>query len=154
MMRLYLVRHGEALSEQEDAARPLSKQGKEEVSRLAQFLKGKGMAMQTIFHSGKKLAEQTAQILQKALNTRVQFVAKDYLAPNDSTDNFIYQLSVWNEDLMVVGHLPFLSKCVSRLIIGSEEKSLIHFPAGAVIALERDPNHIWQMAWFITPQML
>jgi phosphohistidine phosphatase len=63
-MHLYLVRHGEAKSGQEDSERPLNNCGREEVDRVSRAAAKKGMAASRIFHSDKLRAKETAEILR------------------------------------------------------------------------------------------
>lgn len=46
-MRLYLVQHGEAVSEEIDPARSLSEKGKTDISKIAKFLKEKKVNAET-----------------------------------------------------------------------------------------------------------
>ena len=62
-MRLYLVQHGEALPKQVDPERPLSERGRSDVARVADFLKGAGIRVTRVAHSGKTRARQTAELL-------------------------------------------------------------------------------------------
>ena len=68
-MKLYLVQHGNSLSKEEDPECPLSPQGERDVGNVAHFLESAGITVRKIFHSGKKRAEQTAQILCNTIGT-------------------------------------------------------------------------------------
>ena len=60
-MRVYLVQHGLAKEKSEDAERPLSDQGREDVARVAGFLSlFEKPQPEKIIHSGKLRAAQTA----------------------------------------------------------------------------------------------
>ena len=52
-MRLYLVQHGEARTEQEDPERPLTARGVADVRRVAGVAAAAGITAARIFHSGK-----------------------------------------------------------------------------------------------------
>jgi Histidine phosphatase superfamily (branch 1) len=67
LMRLYLMQHGAALAKDVDPARPLSEQGEQDVRRIAAFLARAGVGVGRIWHSGKRRAEQTAELLAAAL---------------------------------------------------------------------------------------
>merc|ERR1740123_2829038 len=70
-----LLRHGTPVPEEEDAARPLSKQGQEEAAFTAkgvvEYVKpdrdAAGGAKASILHSGKTRAQQTAEAVAAAL---------------------------------------------------------------------------------------
>ena len=69
-MRIYLTQHGLAVPKDVDPDRPLSEQGRQDVQRLADFLKNTGAQVEQVLHSGKTRAEQTATILAPALPGR------------------------------------------------------------------------------------
>jgi phosphohistidine phosphatase len=52
-MIVYLVRHGDAVPEQVDSARPLSAKGRAEVEATAKELLAEGAKVDEIWHSGK-----------------------------------------------------------------------------------------------------
>jgi broad specificity phosphatase PhoE len=70
-MELYLIQHGEAKSKQEDPERPLTAKGAENIKKTASFFKQLPKRLDLIWHSGKKRAEQTAEILDETLGTGV-----------------------------------------------------------------------------------
>ena len=153
-MKLYLVRHGEAASESIDPTRPLSGEGKSAVGKLAKFLKRAGIRVNTFYCSSKKRAEQTALILKETLNPDGKLITKDNFLPDDSTDELVYELSGERVDVMIIGHLPYLSKLVSRLVMGNEDKAIVEFPTSSVIILERDQERNWYIMAMVTPDLL
>ena len=83
-MRLYLAQHGEAKSETEDAERPLTSRGTEDVKRVAGMLRKLQIKLPKIVHSGKLRAKQTADILAQGLNISLPLVqVSPVLNPND-----------------------------------------------------------------------
>ena len=61
-MRLFLVQHGEAKTEQEDPERPLTDRGASDVSRVARAAtEARIVTAERIVHSGKTRARQTAE---------------------------------------------------------------------------------------------
>lgn len=157
-MRLYLVQHGDALAEDADPARPLSQTGERDVRRLTEFLAARGLAVSRVVHSGKLRARQTAEILAAGLASGVAAQEFAGLSPKDPTGPFAGLIARWQEDVMVVGHLPFLGKLVSRLTLGAEDHDLAAFQPGSVVCLERadgtaDPG-AWRLAWMLRPELL
>ena len=55
---------------------------------------------------------------------------------------------------MVVGHLPFMGRLVSRLVVAGEEAQAVVFRAGSVVCLERLENESWSIAWMISPEVV
>lgn len=153
-MRLYLVRHGEALSEVVDPSRPLSEEGKAQTHKIAQFLLKGGFNVDTIFHSTKKRAQETAVILRNALNPACPMTPKDFLGPHDPTDGIFQEIQRRTDDMMIVGHLPFLAKLLSRLVVGDEKPLLADFQPSSVVILKNTDSSIWQMVALISPQYL
>jgi len=151
-LRVYLVRHGKAKSKEEDPERHLTERGAEEVRRVARFLAAAGIQVSKILHSGKTRARQTAGILTKELKAR-EVKQVEALDPLADPKVWAEKLGESSEDLMLVGHLPHLSKLVSLLLLG-EDKEIIKFAAGGVVCLERDEEGRWTILWTIRPDII
>ena len=155
-MHIYLVQHGAAVSKDENPKKPLSDNGREDVKRIASFLARSRLSAARVIHSGKLRALETALLLAEVLGPgHLVEEAATGLAPNDSTDDLFAAIDGWTEDTIVVGHLPFMSKMVSRLVTGDEDETVVHFKPGAVACLERGENGGgWTVQWFIRPELL
>jgi phosphohistidine phosphatase len=153
-MRLYLVQHGEAVPEDVDPTRPLSPSGQEDVARMADFLAAAGVGIGKVVHSGKRRAEQTAVMLAAALAPGSTPESRADLNPNDSTDSVAREAAAWDQDVMLIGHLPFMAKLASRLIAGGEDAGVVAFQPGSVLCLERTDQRRWAIAWMMRPELL
>jgi phosphohistidine phosphatase len=153
-MRLYLVQHGAALGKEIDPQRPLSDTGREEVQALAGVLRDAGVRVERVWHSGKTRAEQTAQLLAKAVLTRGKIEKVGGIGPEDDVAGFVSDADVWEHDTLVVGHLPFLSRLVARLVAGDTEREIVAFLPGSLICLERREVDRWIVLWMLRPDML
>ncbi len=155
-MHIYLVQHGAAVPKDENAERPLSDQGREDVKRVASFLARSGVSAGRVIHSGKRRAKETALLLSAVIGPgNMVEEAGDGLAPEDSTDLFFAAIEEWTEDTLVIGHLPFMSKLASRLLTGDEDETVVHFNPGSVACLERGENGGgWTVLWFVRPELL
>jgi phosphohistidine phosphatase len=153
-MKLYLIQHGEATTEQIDPSRPLTAQGQSDVQKVASFLWEVTMGPFAILHSGKTRARQTAEIIAAQLSPICQLKEREGLAPNDPVGPLAKEISGMADDLMIVGHMPFLGKLASMLLVGSELKNLVAFRQGGVVCLQRNEDQTWQVAWMVTPQLL
>ncbi|MDQ6972099.1 MAG: phosphohistidine phosphatase SixA [Mariprofundaceae bacterium] len=152
-MHLYLVQHGEALSREEDAQRPLSKQGADAVRRMGDYLYSKaGLVVPEVLHSGKARAEQTAELLARCLNG--VFSAGPDLNPNDDPGLWSAHLAARSEDVMLVGHLPHLQRLAALLLSGSANQAPVSFTHAGVVCLERDSEGGWHLQWAMTPALL
>jgi phosphohistidine phosphatase len=153
-MRLYLVQHGEAKSEEDDPKRPLADQGRLDVERMGKFLKRAGLNVSKVVHSGKLRARQTAEILASAIAPKASLETSDIIKPNDEPGPFAENLEELNEDTMIVGHLPFMSRLVSILINGTSELIVTLFQPGSVVCLERSEQGGWALCWMIRPELI
>ena len=153
-MRLYLAQHGEAKSETEDAERPLTLRGTEDVKRVAGMLRKLQIKLPKIVHSGKLRAKQTADILAQGLNISLPLVqVSPVLNPNDDVRPWAERIQKEIDDLMLVGHLPFLDKLASTLLCGNENAKLVLFRYGAIVCLEQKEDKGWAVRWVLTPEM-
>ena len=147
-MRLYLVQHGEAKTEQEDPERPLTDRGAEDVRRVANRATERGgLAIGQILHSGKTRARQTAEIWAEVLG--VPLDQAEELAPLDDPKVWAARLDTGEEDLMLAGHLPHLARLAGLLLAGDPERAPVAFRQGGLVGLERDPEG-WSV-WLVLP---
>jgi phosphohistidine phosphatase len=160
-MYFFLVRHGDAKSNLEDTSRPLSDRGKEDVEKIASYFSRLDTRPAGVHHSGKLRAEQTADIIAETLSLGERMKAVEGLSPNDDVHPLAETLCAEGKSLMVVGHLPFLSRLLSLLVIGDTEPALVKLRAGAIVCLYRDdaikfpsPGNGWFIEWFISPEFL
>jgi len=152
-VKLYLVQHGEACSKETDPHRPLTEQGKEDAKRLSEFLKRAGVKVDRVLHSGKLRAAQTAELLANAIAPDVELEESGLINPNDNPKAFDWQSESWDRDTLIVGHLPFMTKLVSHLLIEDENKPITAYQPGSIVCLERKNSH-WQINWMIRPELL
>ncbi|WP_054857975.1 phosphohistidine phosphatase SixA [Vulcanisaeta sp. JCM 16159] len=152
MVSLYLVQHGKAFDEKVDPERRLTPEGVSETERIARYLNGIGITVAEIVHSGKARARQTAEILAKYLGVSNVREA-DGLNPNDDPRIWFERLSGLDHDLMIVGHLPHLSRLVSLLVTGSPDVKVVEFRYSGVLRLNRVESN-WVINLFITPDLV
>ncbi|GAB6948325.1 phosphohistidine phosphatase SixA [Vulcanisaeta sp. JCM 16161] len=152
MVGLYLVQHGKAFDEKVDPERRLTPEGVAETERIAKYLNSIGIIVAEIIHSGKARARQTAEIFAKYLGVdNVREV--DGLNPNDDPRIWFERLLRLDHDLMIVGHLPHLSRLVSLLIIGNPDIKIVEFRYSGVLRLSKAEGN-WVINWFITPDVI
>ena len=153
-MKVYLVRHGEAVSSQFYPQRPLSDQGLADIRKVASLIKPLEISVEHIWHSGKLRAEQTAEILAGSISVIKDCSAHNNLRPNGDVTAIADEIEAYDADLMIVGHLPFLANLASLLVSGREFTNVIAFDAGSIICLNRSDPGQWQIEWTITPELL
>jgi phosphohistidine phosphatase len=151
---LYLVQHGEAEREEIDRSRPLTLNGRDCVGKIARFAAMAQVRVDRIFHSGKLRALQTAEILGEALRPSVGIIETEDLAPLDDPLIWLERLGGMMEDCALVGHLPHLQQLAALLLCGTVEKKVVAFVMGGIVALERDDEGNWSVAWMVRPDLL
>lgn len=152
-MKLYLAQHGLALSREEDPERPLSEAGRAQVECLARLLGKAGVRVQRVWHSGKPRARETAECLARRVMPRGRVEQLDGLAPNDPVVDFVVDADVWQEDTLVVGHLPFMARLAALLLVQDAGRELVRFTPGSVLCLERLDHDRWQLEWLLRPEL-
>lgn len=153
-MKLYLVQHGEACAKDVDPARPLTLQGKADVNRLAVFLRKAGVKAERVMHSGKLRAEQTMQRLVNTVAPGVTPETSDMLDPNHDVGVFARHIREWNQDTLIVGHLPFMARLVSQLTLGNTLNLYAAYTPGSIVCLERTGDSQWAMNWMVHPEII
>jgi phosphohistidine phosphatase len=153
-MKVYLVRHGEAVSSQSDSKRPLSEQGRVDVRKVAAFIKPLGISVEHIWHSGKLRAAQTAEILAESVSVEKDCLTHENLGPNDDVSIIANELEAYNTNLMLIGHLPFVAYLTSMLVTGKETSNVAAFDAGSIACLNHSDPGQWHIEWMITPKLL
>lgn len=153
-MKLYLVRHGEALRADVDPERRLSEAGHAQVGCVASFLSQRDVRVARVLHSGKPRAEQTAAALAAAVAPGVTAEARDGLSPNDPVEPLAGEIATWQEDCMIAGHLPHLARLATLLLAGRNVPTGLDFEPAAAACLERDEDGVWSLAWFVGPSLL
>lgn len=152
-MRLYLVQHGEAASDEVNPKRPLTDKGRADAAKVAEFLAEHGVCAQAVWHSTKLRARETAGIMAQSLHPEGGTQEREGFAPKDPVRDVGALIEAGGQDLMIVGHLPFLSKLASLLIAGDESSAVVGFRQGGVVCLEREDGN-WTVAWMVTPELL
>ena len=153
-MRIYLIQHGLAVPKDVDSDRPLNEQGREDVQRLAEFLDEAGIQVGQVLHSGKTRAEQTAVILAEALLPEGQPQAHAGLGPKDPLEKLSRQIAFWSVDILIVGHLPYLGRLASLLLVFNPDRPVLAFQPGSMACLEKDAEGQWMLAWMVRPELL
>ena len=155
-MKLYCARHGEACSSLENSQRPLSQQGEQDVAAMANYLKQHQVTVQHVLHSSLLRAEQTAGLLTaQAFPQAIVKACPNLLTEDGDIEPLYSMIECWQEDTLLVGHLPFMQQLVSTLVCGQADfYSLIHYPPGAIICLTAIFSGKWTIDWLLNPSMI
>jgi phosphohistidine phosphatase len=153
-MKLYLVRHGESSTGVSDNERPLSEKGKTEIQGLANVLSPLRIQVSQIFHSEKRRAEQTALILASAIKSYHPPELRLDLDPLASVAPIVNESYSWHDDIMLVGHMPFMGILAAKLVCGNENENVVNFTTGCIVCLEQIEQRRWVINWVINPKLL
>ena len=151
-MALYLVQHGKAFAKHEDRLRGRTPEGRSDVERIANVASGYGVRASRILHSGKTRARQTAELYAVALKPERGVQERSGMGPLD--DVTVFEVPRSDENVMLVGHLPFMSRLASHLVAGDANHMVFAFQNGGIVCLGRikDVPH-WVIRWSLSPEI-
>jgi phosphohistidine phosphatase len=148
-MQFYLVRHGEAVSQAINGQRPLTPVGRREVERLAEAAAAREVEPSKIFHSGLLRAQQTAELLRNNLRGLEEIRELGGLRPDDDPSLAKAELETSTVPLMLVGHLPHLTRLASLLVTGDHERAVVEFAPATMVCLSYE-DRLWKILWKLT----
>ncbi len=152
-MALFLVQHGKSLSKDIDPDPGLSAAGISEVEGIAEVAQGYGVSVSRIIHSSKKRARQTAESFASFLKPESGVQEESGLKPLDDVTVWAEKI-IAGDNMMIVGHLPFMEKLTSLLITGSTDKPVFKFQNGGVVCLDMDADsRSWFIRWTLMPHI-
>jgi phosphohistidine phosphatase len=152
-MALYLIQHGKSLPKDQDPDQGLSEDGTTETERIASQAQDYGVSVSQIRHSVKTRARQTAQILARALKPQNDIQEISGIKPMDDVAACAAKIDP-DENVMLVGHLPFMERITSYLITGSIDQPLIKFQNSGIVCLAKDPEtQAWIIKWTLMPKI-
>jgi len=76
------------------------------------------------------------------------------LSPNDAPEPIAEEIEKTGQDLMIVGHLPFLSRLAGLLLTGNPLAEPAAFEKASVVCLRQNEDGRWQLSWMVTPDIL
>lgn len=143
------MRHGEAVSGRPDWQRPLSERGRAQATAMAQCARRRGVSVAWVYHSGILRAEQTAELVAAALDPVPGLRQINGLRPDD--DPLIVQARVdsANQSVLLVSHLPFLSRLVGLMTTGDSDRSVIEFGPATLVCLTQQADG-WKFKWSLS----
>ena len=152
-MKVYLVQHGEAKSEMEDPQRPLTEKGKQEVESVAAYVASLEVEVAQILYSGRLRAKQTAELLAHYVSPTQGVREEKGLGPLDDPQEAKRLIQQAERPLMIIGHLPHLSRLASLLILGTPENEVVRFEMGGVVCLSESDKK-WFVQWVLVPELI
>ena len=153
-MKLYFLRHADALDGADDAARPLSPHGKKEALEVGRFLKRAGIEFDAAYSSPLVRAKETAEIvLDVCGSTELELV--DALLNETSGakfDEWLKGIPRANH-VCLVGHAPSLAQRV-RQLLGITAADALKLSKGALACLETENRRTAALKFLVTPKLL
>lgn len=151
-MKLYLARHGDSSTTiGSDDERPLSDIGIQDVKNLADFIVQRKISVAHVFHSQKKRARETAEILAPALQFSGEFQVRRELDPMADVSIIMHEVEALNADVLLVGHMPFMGRLAGVLLTKNEYSNIVNFKTATIICLEQIECDKWTIDWMLSP---
>jgi phosphohistidine phosphatase len=152
-MAFYIVQHGQSLTKDLDPEKGLSNHGIETVEKIARVAQDYGVKVAQIQHSGKKRARQTAELLAAILEPADGLQEVAGIKPMDDVAAFASRVD-YSANNMVVGHLPFLERLTSFLVIGQQRPIVFKLQNGGILCLDQIENSDSPaIKWALMPQV-
>jgi phosphohistidine phosphatase len=163
-VNLYVLRHGIAVERgtpgfKTDAERPLTPKGERQLRQIAAALQNLDLRFDLILSSPFLRARQTAEIVAKSLKLKKHLACSDELTPGGNPKALIQQLNELKpapEDVLLVGHEPYLSGLIGLLISGGATAD-IELKKGGLCELETASLRFGRCAtlgWLLTPKQM
>ena len=152
------MRHGEAATPEQDARRPLTAAGRAAIERVAWRAATASIRPDAIYHSGILRAHQTADILARHLAASEKVRAREGLEPDDAVPpvaEWLFGLRNQDHTLVLVGHLPFMDRLASMLLVGDPEAQVLNFQTGTLVKLTPGPSGArFSVSWMLSPSVV
>jgi len=119
-VRILLVRHSEAASPEgvEDAARPLTAQGRDVARRVAEAVFAQGVAPSGFVTSPRLRARQTAEIFAEALGFLGPVQNQSSLSYTIPASQAVHDLEQLSGTIFAFGHMPTIAEIGNLLSRG------------------------------------
>ena len=162
-MTLYFLRHAIALDRtewhQKDSDRPLTSEGVRKMRKNARGMKQMGLSFDWILTSPYRRAYDTAQVVAETFKARKKLRILKSLASDGSPERLVRHLALdylTGEDLLLVGHEPYLSQLVS-VLVGAKGRLDLDLKKGGLCKLTAAALTYGRCAtleWWIPPKVL
>jgi phosphohistidine phosphatase len=164
-MNLFLLRHGVAVERDphsfpEDARRPLTLKGEDRVRLVADAMRALELDFDRIITSPYLRARQTAEVVASALGLRRGLESSETLAPEGDPRallRLINRVTPGPENVLLVGHEPYLSRLLSLLISGHTDAAIDFKKNGLAkmeVAQRLKFGRCATLNWLLTPRQL
>ena len=161
-MNLYLMRHAiatELEENTEDNQRPLTEKGRKKLGKIARNLEKLDLKFDVILTSPYLRACQTADVVADALDIKSKNVVEtENLTPLGFAEKLVEEINAREpvENMLIVGHEPFLSQLIGTLVAGDVSLSIDMKKAGLCkLSIEQlTYGRCATLEWLLTPAQL
>ncbi|MFP6583813.1 MAG: phosphoglycerate mutase family protein [Candidatus Hydrogenedentota bacterium] len=153
-MYLFLIRHGAAEMQSSDDARVLSSAGRAEAAALGKWLARYHLQSPTVWHSDKVRTGETASLIIENAGWSSTPTEIDGLRPSSPVEPITMKVAAEQSDLVIVGHIPFMSLMASSMLTGGRIETYWDFNTCGVLVLDRAGQEQWVVNAYLSPSML
>jgi phosphohistidine phosphatase len=161
---LYILRHGIAVERgtpgyARDADRPLTPEGERKLWQIAEAMAAIELRFDLILSSPYLRARQTAELVAAAIKARKQLDFSDHLTPGGNTKKLVELLNRLQpppENVLLVGHEPYLGGLISLLVAGDESLFVVLKKGGLckLTVQSLKPGRCAALEWLLTPKQM
>ena len=163
-VNIFILRHGIAVDPgtpgyEHDSDRPLIPKGERRLRSAAAAMEKLELSFDLILSGPFIRAKQTAEIVAGELKLKKRIEFFDGLVPGGNSKALIYALNELRpepENVLLVGHEPYLSRLISLLVSG-EPDAAIEMKKGGLCKLEVGELRFGEcarLAWLLTPSQM
>ena len=164
-MDIFILRHGIAVEPgtpgyENDSDRPLIPKGERRLRSAAAAMEKFNLSFDLILSSPFVRARETAEIVAGELKLKRRIEFFDGLVPGGNPKALIHTLNELKpapENVLLVGHEPYLSRLISLLVSVGADATAIEIKKGSLCKLEVGELRHGQcarLAWLLTPSQM
>jgi phosphohistidine phosphatase len=143
-MNVYLVRHGDAVSANENSLRPLSQKGRQSIERTARLALDRKIQISIMYHSGILRAQESAEIFSELFAPPLGLEEHGGLLPEDDPAIVKAELEIVECSILLVSHLPYLNRLAALLVTGDPDRRVVDFLPATMVCCSR-ANGRWKI---------
>jgi phosphohistidine phosphatase len=160
-MNIYILRHGlaEEKGSKKDEDRNLTREGERKMAEIAAAMEALELSFDLLLSSPYARARQTAEIVARAFGDEKKLQFSENLIPTGLARRLIEELNrlapPW-EDVLLVGHEPYLSELISLLVTGDDGFAFTLKKGGLCKLTAQTLKHgpCASLEWLLTPKQM
>ena len=145
-------------AQERDAERPLTTEGRREITEVAEFISSLHIGFAVIASSPLKRAVGTAEIVARRLRSLNLMEEWEELRPTGDSAELFRKLSRLGstKQVLLVGHEPYLSTMIAEIVAGKTSVNLVLKKGGlAKVRVNTfKPAVAGELRWILTPKLM